>query len=652
MTELTQSRPTGPRMAARSKSRGAVDDDESVENPGYLSVEALHKQVRDYLTNKRAEIEEQKEGRRYYHCAQWTAAELAILAKRNQAAITFNRIGRKINQITGIVQRQRQDPKAFPTAPNDEHGAEIATTVVREVLQSSGWKDIESKCVRHVGFEAIAGVEFDLKKGDHGDPTISQKRVRSENYFYDFESLEEDFSDKNYDGIMKWKSLDSVIEMFPKCEEELRTLVESGSDLSSNPDSENKLTFVGNRKRIRLIEHWYKHKGRWCYAFYVAHTLLEEGESPFFDENGESMSRFVMFSFAVDQDGDRYSFVRNLRGAQDEMNHRRSSGLYRAVSRQMEIVKGSVDDVEIARRERGKPDGVIERNPGDQNKITYIDQTADIAAQKAYSDDARDEIQNFANVDAAGMIGVSKNLSGRAINALQQPGMAELEPFISSIKAWKLRIYRMSFLMAQRHWTAERWIRVTEDEEVEKFLQVNGMELNEWGQPILVNALGALDVNIQLDEGPDVVNMQADAYEQIAQDPSVPFPIKLELMPIHGSVKRKIQQMLKPQGPPPPDPKIMQIQMQAQLDEKADARKAQIETVQAQADIATDKEKISAEMVQGDREFQLKRELAMMEAALEQEKFRNEEVRKDREFQQKMELAREQHSMNRQAAAQ
>lgn len=541
--------------------RGVVDEEE--ETPGYLSVETLHKQVQDYLTSKQLEIEEQKEGRRYYHAAQWSAKELEVLAKRKQAAITYNRIGRKINQISGVVQRQRQDPKAYPRSPKHEEGAEIATTVIREVLDANLWKTTESACIRRAGFEAIAGVEFDLVKGDHDDPDISVKRVRCENYFYDPESLSEDFSDKNYDGIMKWKRLDDVVAMFPEHEEELKNLVDSGSDLSSNPDSESRLYFVSSKKRIRLIEHWYRHKGRWCWAFYVGLVLLDEGESPFFDERGESSSRFEMFANAVDQDGDRYSFVRNLKGPQDEMNHRRSAGLYRATARQMEITKGAVDDVEVARRERGRPDGVIERNPGEQNAIKYIDQSGDVAAQRAYWEDARDEIQNWANIDAAGMIGISKNLSGRAINALQQPGMAELEPFLSEIRGWRLRVYRKVFMMALRHWTAERFLRVTDDDQVASFLQVNGMELDQYGQPVLVNMLGALDVDIILDEGPDAVSMMSDAFDMVAQDQSIPFPIKLELMPIQGSVKRKIQAMLQPQPPNPADLKAKQIALDA-----------------------------------------------------------------------------------------
>ncbi len=102
--------------------------------------------------------------------------------------------------------------------------------------------------------------------------------------------------------------------------------------------------------------------------------------------------------------------------------------------------------------------------------------------------------------------------------------------------------------------------------------------------------------------------------------------------------------------PPPPDPEVMKLQMESQLAEKADQRKAEIEKVQAQADIATQQTKMQGEMAQNERDFQLKKELAIMQAQLDMEKFNREEARKDREHQQKMDMAREQHQAGMQQA--
>lgn len=82
-----------------------------------------------------------------------------------------------------------------------------------------------------------------------------------------------------------------------------------------------------------------------------------------------------------------------------------------------------------------------------------------------------------------------------------------------------------------------------------------------------------------------------------------------------------------PQPTPPESVQVAQIKaqsdekkmgVQAQLDQQADERKAQIEATQAQADIATQDRKTQAEMIQSEREFELKRELAILEFQLQE----------------------------------
>lgn len=522
----------------------------------YLPVERLRQQYTGYLTTKGPEIEEQKEARRYYHGAQWDAKDIKILRDRHQPIITFNRIGRKINGIVGLVERVRQDPKAFPRSPKHEAGAEVATTVVREMLDASDWRSLEAECIRHCAIDGISGVEMRLVEGDRGDPEITLAQVFGDDYFYDPRSYKYDFSDARYEGIGKWTDIEEAVELFPDKEETLRGLIENGSDLTTQADREFKWV-ISTEQQLRLVEHWYRYKGQWCWAFYVGNVLLDQGISPFIDEKKKTDRRYRMFSAAVDHDGDRYGFVRSLKGAQDETNQRRSKGLHISNSRRLILEKGAVQDVEKARLQWARPDGVVEVNQGKLNSIKPDDTTQELAAQSQWYLDANQFIDSFANVNVMDMAqGTLQNLSGRAINLLQQPGLAELGPFILAIRGWKLRVYRGLFTAAQHHWTAERWIRVTDDGNLAKFLQVNGMELDETGQPTLVNPLGALDVDIILDEGPDVVNMMQDTFDVLKNQPpgTIPPQVLIELAPIQGSVKQKILKMLEPPPPPPPDP--------------------------------------------------------------------------------------------------
>lgn len=565
----------------------------------YLPVHTLRQQYLDYLTTKSLEIEEQKEARHYYHGAHWTPDQIRILRARHQPVITYNRTGRKINGIVGLVERLRSDPKALPRTPRHDNGAELAVQTIRYVLDGNDFKAREPECLRQCAIDGIAGVELKLIEGDHGDPDVGLAEVLGDEYFYDPRSIRFDFADKRYDGIAKWIDVEEAIELFPDKEELLRGLVEAGSDLTTNSDREYKWILTV-QKRLRLVEHWYKHRGKWCWAFYVSNVVLDEGVSPFRDEKGKTMSRFVMFSAAVDHDGDRYGFVRNLKGPQDEVNQRRSKALHISNSRRLIGEKGAVDDVETARREWARPDGYLEVNPGKQ--VTPDNTQPDLENQFRFLEEAKNEIDQYGNTNLANLTGAAvTQLSGRAIELLQQPGMAELGPFILAYRGWKLRVYRAIWNIVQQHWTAERWIRVTDDEGVAQFIKLNGVGLDQFGRPVLVNHIGSLDVDIILDEGRDIQNLMQDTYDALKGYPPGTFPpqVLIELSPIPRSDKQRILQMMSPPAAPPADPaaelaKRLALESAAAELEKtrAEARKTHAQTDATEADAAEKRSRI------------------------------------------------------------
>ena len=522
----------------------------------FLDVRKLRTQYIDYLTSKTDEIEEQKDSRHYYHGAQWTPDQINILRRRRQPPLTWNRISRKINQIIGVVERLRSDPKALPRHVRSEQGADIATQVIRYVLESNDFKGIDPWCLLQSCIDGIAGVQLVLTKDDQGDVDISLPWVIGDEYFYDPKSYRADFSDRRYEGISKWFDIDEAIELFPDKEDELRGLIQGDSDLTTNADREYKWV-IASTQRVRIIEHWYKNRGKWCWAFYVSNIILDEGVSPFFDERGKSMSSFKMFSIAVDHDGDRYGFVRNLKGPQDSLNQSKSKQLHVANSRRVVAEKGAVDDVEKARIEMARPDGFIEVNPG--AKFTPDDRPQDIAAFGDMAGVAANEIDQYASINMAVMAGASlANISGRAIELLRQPGMAELGPFILNYRQWKLQLYRAIWNTAQRHWTSPKWIRMIDDESQKPtFMQLNALSVDQYGRPVIVNALGALDVDIVMEEGPDVATLSQDLFDMMKGYPPGTFPpqVLIEMWPGPRVEKNRILKMLKP----PPNP----VQMEA-----------------------------------------------------------------------------------------
>jgi hypothetical protein len=555
---------------------GTTAADDGVQ---YLSVDKLKKQYFDYLGAKTAEIEEARQSRHYYHGDQWTEQEIAVLQRRKQPVVTSNRIERKINAVVGIVEKLRQDPKAYARTPQHEQGADVATAVMRYVLDNNDWKSKSTRNARLGAVDGIAGVEFDLEVGDHGDPDLGVHIVYADTFFYDPRSFDEGFTDARYMGIAKWIDIDQAKELIPHKAAEIDDLMEEGSDITSSADQDRERVWVNTSlKRLRMVDHWYICKGKWCWTLYIGNTVMMQGVSPFHDDKGKTFPRFLMFSANVDHDGDRYGFIRNLKSAQDEINMRRSKALHLLNTRRVVSEKGAVDDVEIARREWAKPDGWVEVNPG-MKLDPDTSAIADFKGQLEMLQEAKTEIENFGPNPA--LIGQGlEDSSGRAIALLQQAGMAELGPYLSAYKNWKIRVYRAIWNIITEHWKAERWIRVTDDQQVAQFFQINKLSTDQYGHPAIVNAIGSMDVDFIIDEGPDTINMQADAAAtlqalgpQFAQE----FPdLAIELSPMEARVKsmmvKKIQ--AKQSQPPAPDPKVAAQGQMKQMELQADGEKA------------------------------------------------------------------------------
>lgn len=620
---------TGSSGAGGASASGAQA---SARSSKYWPISKLRRAYVDYTSLKREEIDEQKDSDRYYHGSQWTATQLAALKKRKQPAMTFNRIQRKIDGVVGLIERLKQDPKAFPRTPKHEQGAELATAVLRYVLDSNDWDAIAPQIARDGAIFGIGGIEIELKQGDHGDVDVGFNLIDVESFFYDPRSYREDFSDAVYMGVSKWVEVGEAKQMFPDQAALIEDSIEEDSELTKDTDRENRwFSSDGVSDYVRLTDCWYRHEGRWCYSVFTGKHVLMEGRSPIRDQFDKDMCKYIMFSGNVDQDGDRYGFVRNMKSAQDGINAKQSKMQHILGSRRLIMTQSAVQDIEKARTEWARPDGVVIVNPG--GEVKPDDQSFDFAGWSKMLELNLAEIENFGPNPALIGQGV-ENKSGRAIALLQQAGIAELGPYILAYKGWKLRVYRAIWMAVQQHWQGERWIRVTDDEQVSQFIQINGIGVDPaTGTPTIVNAVGSIDVDIIIGEGPDYVNMQADAYDSLmilaGKGAQVPPDVLIELAPLTYSVKKKILERLQ-QAAQRPSPDLAMKQAELQLKQQDAQQSAQIKaasaTQDAQIKAAAAEQEAQLDRDKAQAEFQLKREEALFDMQIEREKADNQMV--------------------------
>ncbi|MBV9433527.1 MAG: hypothetical protein JO137_17020 [Hyphomicrobiales bacterium] len=580
-----------PLSSSRTQAPLPDDDDytgdaSSPEDDGALDVTELRKQFTDYVTIKQAEIREARTALRYYHGDQWTKEQLDTLQARGQPAITFNRVGRKIDGLVGVLEKLRGDPKAAGRIENNEQGAELATQCIRYALDMSRFAAQETEALRKGACTGIVIAELGMVQGDKLDPDIDLASVDATTFFYDPRSLKLDFSDARYMGVSKLVTQDEFEELFPgKWDEALSSVDDTGE---TEFDLDRSYLWSQGRTRLRLVEHWYRAKGDWHFAFYAGTELLRAGRSPFFDEKGKTVSRYDAFAVHVDEAGDHYGFVRNLIGPQDAMNQHRSKSVHIMNTRQLKVnrraIGGDQPDIETLRREAARPDGVMLYD-GDPNDVEVIEGQQEFIRQTQYYQDAKDEIEQFGpNPQLIG--GQAPGQSGRAFAMAQQSGIAELGPFLSQWRAWKLRLYRKIWVAQQRNWTAERILRVTNDQGAARYMTINTIAVDPYGRPMLVNAIGQIDVDILIDEGPDTTNVMGDVFDtlqSLAQN-NVPVPpaVIIEASALPQSKKQQLISMLSQQDPQAAAAQQQAVQA-ALANKEADTLKKQSDAKAAEA---------------------------------------------------------------------
>ena len=533
---------------------GDVANTPQSETQTFEPVQLLKAQFNRYASTKFREIEEARQSWCYYYAQQYTDEQIRQLQKRGQPAIIFDRIGRKIDGLVGTIRRLRTDPKGYPRTSNDENGAEVATQVIRTVLDQSMFEDIETECVRDAAVCGLCAAEMTFISQKQGDPDIGWCYIDPRTFFYDPTSVKPDFSDARFMGTYKWATQDEVDDMLPPGQS-FNISGEPQSDVYTTFDTDREILWTDERNRVRVVDHWYIKNGVWHWCLHIGSQALQEGTTPFYDDRGASLCKYSAFANFIDSRGDHFGYLRRLRGPQDAMNQHRSKALHIMNTRQIKVKRGAVEEtggVERLRREAARPDGVIEY-AGNKDDLEIIQPAQEFLQQTQYFQDAKQEIETFGpNPALLGDMGAAT--SGRAYAMAQQSGLAELGPFLKNYRSWKLDMFRKSWWGAQRYWTTERFLRVTDDQGVAQFLQVNMLQVNPMTQqPVLVNALGRVNVDIVIDEGKDTETVMGDVYDvliALAQS-KVPVPPAaiIQVSNLPGSDKKKLIAMLSQQSP-------------------------------------------------------------------------------------------------------
>ena len=348
-----------------------------------------------------------------------------------------------------------------------------------------------------------------------------------------------------------WKDIDDAKARWPKAAEDLEAGM-SQAMASETYDDKPVRWFNKNRKRVMCIDMYFKHEQKWHKVIFTKGIFLDGPVvSPYIDEDGLPENGHIAFSAKVKRDGQRYGAVEALLDVQDEINKRRSKSLHILTTKQTFAKEGMITKIDDFKKEANKPDGHLQfPNDGEFGKdFGIIPNESLVGPQFQMYQDAMMQMDTVA-ANAALSGKTEGTLSGRAIQSLQQGGMVELTPLFDAHAQWKKAIYRAVWNRIKQFWREEKWIRVTDDEDNLKFVGLNqpitlaeqriaeqtqlsvkevrqqfGDELAEIHrmQPELAeiaqveNEVAEMDVDIIIEEVPDVVNLQSEQFDLLVK---------------------------------------------------------------------------------------------------------------------------------------
>jgi hypothetical protein len=580
--------------------------------------------------------------RDYRNGVQWTGAEEATLKKRKQPVITIDRIGPKCDFLMGMEAQNRRDPRAYPRTPDDEEAATAATDALRYVMEDQRWDRVRSECFDSFLVEGSCGADVRVYE-KRGEMCVEVLPIMWDRMFGDPHSRMRNWSDGSFKGQFVWMDLEDAVEKYPDKVEQLESTLSNETSASGNTyeDVPRVRWADPKRKRVRIVEMWTREKGQFFYSAFTKAGILDRMESPYLDEDGESEDGFVFGSCFIDRDGNRFGVVRRWISLQDEINKRRSKALHLMSVRQT-YGTPQAGDKNMIRQQLARPDGHVEMEGGAKFGEDFgIIPTGDMAAaQFQLLQEAKGEI-DAVGVNAALSGNESRNMSGRALIQRSEQGMNELGPVFDNFKQFQHDVYRKVWNRIRQFWTAEKWIRVTDEEKNVKFVGLNqpltlGMQLLEEFkmQPGVTpeqiaaaeqqaktdprmqmvvgtkNSIAELDVDIIIDDVPASASLQGEQFEQLVQiapqAASMP-PQLFEALIEASSLRNKDKIIAKLKGEEDKqNPQIMQMQQQIQEMQQA-LQEAQM--------AAQDK---SADMQVKQAELEIKgREIALKEAELE-----------------------------------
>lgn len=465
----------------------------------------------------------------------------------------------------------------------------VVTERKRSRAAEFGMQDPSAGLMDSTAMTPVAEPEYD----------VTYRRCAWDRMFWDPYSSEEDFSDAGYLGMVLWMDREEAVRRYGEDAAKVFDETVSAAGVGGTFDDKPYAAWVNHatRKRVRVVQMYFiGDDGEWDFCEFTKGGILQAGPSPWLNEDGEREHPYSWRSAYADRDNSRYGTIRDMIDPQDEVNKRRSKALHHATVRQTFGNKRALGDMteRELRTQMARPDGHIPLTGEAKFGQDFgVIPTNDQASQQFELLQQAQGAFEVMGPNAAMQGKKEGNESGRAIMAQQQGGAIQMGTLTDSLRELDLDVYRKTWHRIRQFWTGQTWIRVTDDEKNLKFVALNepvmepvmgpvfdGVGISQQpvmdlatgepmmqpvmdpatGQPLLQKAVSELDVDIEIDDAPDMGTIQSEEFAQmvdLAKTGMVQFTpkqiVKASNLRNKGDILRDMEESAKQQSEAPPE---------------------------------------------------------------------------------------------------
>jgi len=472
-----------------------TDDQNTPQGEPAPDFEMLRRMFREAASATDLQREHAKEDRDFFDGPHQIDDAARAKMRRMRVPETYcNKITSAIGATLGLLDSNQTQPEAVARNEDGEDAATIVTQILRYQADKTRLPAVLDATSENDLVEGICAAKIEIDQHDNCKVT----HIPYENFYYDPCSMAYDFKDATYLIHAYWSDVSAVKRKWPAFADQIHCAGFQGDGPEDQPTSA-RYWVDPSRRRVMIVDNFYidAATGKWKRAIYCHSTILEHGDTGYFDDQGESVCPIEALSFHVMRDGERRGMVRNLVPLQRKINGFEAALHRMAISNRVKVSSsaGTANpaDRDLARREAQKTDGAMpEGYDIIQGDHRFTDMANAVALMKQEIDDAAPGRAQIAQAGA--------NTSGRARQLLQQQGLAELARAFGKWEDFEERIYRQMWFRSRQFLTDQTMVRVTDNAGARQTLKLNVPVIETQLHPVMAPML---DQTGQPVAGPD-----------------------------------------------------------------------------------------------------------------------------------------------------